>query len=212
MTKKAFVFAVAAVCIGSATSAFAQQYGNDRGQRYEQSQRFEQSQRYEQVQRDGRGDAADQRVQRVQRERHNGAYDVYQQRQRDSRYEQAQRGDGYRYDGDEHDGDRRYAEQRREREQEYRQHQWREARRYDTGYNYGTSYGYASQRGAGPRYDLYQGARLPSAYYGDSYVVSDWRRYNLGAPPRGSHWVRAGNDYVLVALATGIIAQVLLNN
>ena len=62
------------------------------------------------------------------------------------------------------------------------------------------------------RYDLYRGGRLPSAYHGDRYVVSDWHRYRLSAPSRGHHWVRAGNDYVMVALATGIIAQVLLNN
>jgi Ni/Co efflux regulator RcnB len=29
--------------------------------------------------------------------------------------------------------------------------------------------------------------------------------------PRGYHWVQAG-DYVLVAIATGIIVQLLLNN
>lgn len=152
MTTKAIVFAVAAVCLGSATSAFAQQYdGDHRNQRYEQ--------------RDSRYD-------------------------NDNRYERHDNGrNEYRRD---HDG---------------RQREWRQDdRRYAPVYS-----GY-SHRGAGPRYDLYQGGRLPSAYYGDRYVVSDWHRYNLGAPPRGMHWVRAGNDYLLVALATGIIAQVLLNN
>ena len=32
------------------------------------------------------------------------------------------------------------------------------------------------------------------------------------APPRGYHWVQNGPDYVLVAIATGIIAQILLNH
>ena len=32
----------------------------------------------------------------------------------------------------------------------------------------------------------------------------------LSAPPRGYNWVQTGGDYVLVAIATGIIAQILL--
>mgnify|MGYP003520550862 CR=1 FL=1 len=31
-------------------------------------------------------------------------------------------------------------------------------------------------------------------------------------PPRGYHWVQTGGDYVLVAIATGIILQLILNN
>jgi Ni/Co efflux regulator RcnB len=57
-----------------------------------------------------------------------------------------------------------------------------------------------------------RGERLHQEYRSDRYVVSDWRERRLSAPPRGHHWVRAGNDYVLAAIATGIIAQVLLNN
>jgi Ni/Co efflux regulator RcnB len=67
-------------------------------------------------------------------------------------------------------------------------------------------------RGAGPRHDMRRGGRLANDYRGNQYVVSDWRGHHLSAPPRGSHWVQAGSDYVLVAVATGIIAQVLLNN
>lgn len=43
-------------------------------------------------------------------------------------------------------------------------------------------------------------------------VVSDWRNYRarrLYAPPRGYHWVRSGNDAVLVAISGGIIGTVL---
>ena len=67
-------------------------------------------------------------------------------------------------------------------------------------------------RGGGPRHDLRRGGRLSQEYRSNRYVVSDWRARHLSAPPRGHHWVRAGNDYVLAAIATGIIAQVLLNN
>jgi Ni/Co efflux regulator RcnB len=65
-------------------------------------------------------------------------------------------------------------------------------------------------RGAGPGHQYYQGDRFPSEYRNRSYVVSDWRGHNLSAPPRGYQWVQSGNDYVMVAIATGIIAQLLL--
>lgn len=44
------------------------------------------------------------------------------------------------------------------------------------------------------------------------YVVSDWDRRGLRAPPRGYHWVRENNntgDFLLVAVATGLIASIL---
>ena len=68
------------------------------------------------------------------------------------------------------------------------------------------------KRGGGPRHDLRRGQRLSQEYRSNRYVVSDWRARHLSAPPRGHHWVRAGNDYVLAAIATGVIAQVLLSN
>jgi Ni/Co efflux regulator RcnB len=43
-------------------------------------------------------------------------------------------------------------------------------------------------------------------------VVEDWPRHRLSAPPAGYHWVQTGSDYLLVAIATGVIAQLLLNN
>ncbi len=67
-------------------------------------------------------------------------------------------------------------------------------------------------RGAGPRHDMRKGGRLPPEYRGRQYVVDDWRGHHLSAPPRGYHWVQTGGDYVLVAVATGIIASLLLNN
>lgn len=65
-------------------------------------------------------------------------------------------------------------------------------------------------RGAGPDHAFRRGGRLPSDYRGRQYVVDDWRGHHLSSPPRGYHWVQTGADYVLVAVATGIIAQVLL--
>ncbi|XYJ09651.1 RcnB family protein [Telluria sp. B2] len=69
-----------------------------------------------------------------------------------------------------------------------------------------------ARRGAGPRHDLYRGQRLPAHFHHRQYVVDNWRAHRLSAPPRGYHWVQVGNDYVLAAIATGIIASVLLGN
>lgn len=57
-----------------------------------------------------------------------------------------------------------------------------------------------------------RGERLPSHYRSSSYYVNDYGRYGLRAPPRGHRWVRADNDYVLAAIATGLIVQVLANS
>lgn len=65
-------------------------------------------------------------------------------------------------------------------------------------------------RGAGPGHAYYQGDRYPAEYRNRSYWVSDWRGHNLSAPPRGYQWVQSGNDYVLIAIASGIIAQLIL--
>ena len=66
-------------------------------------------------------------------------------------------------------------------------------------------------RGAGPNQNFYRGGRLPQEYRSRQYVVDDWRGHHLNAPPRGYQWVQTGGDYVLVAIATGIIAQILLS-
>jgi Ni/Co efflux regulator RcnB len=67
-------------------------------------------------------------------------------------------------------------------------------------------------RGAGPNHAFQRGERLPLEYRHRQYVVNDWRGHNLNAPPRGYHWVQTGADYVLVAIATGVILQLLLSN
>jgi Ni/Co efflux regulator RcnB len=68
------------------------------------------------------------------------------------------------------------------------------------------------ERGAGPNHDFRRGQRLPAEYRNRQYVVDDWRGHHLSAPPRGYHWVQTGGDYVLVAIATGVILQLLLSH
>lgn len=83
--------------------------------------------------------------------------------------------------------------------------------------NRGNAYGHdrrddRDERGAGPERSFHRGGRLPPEYRNRQYVVENWRDHRLSAPPRGYHWVQVGGDYVLVAIATGIILQLLLNN
>ena len=68
------------------------------------------------------------------------------------------------------------------------------------------------ERGAGPSHNWYRGTRLPPEYRTRHYIVEDWRGHRLSAPPPGYYWVQSGSDYLLVAIATGVIAQLLLNN
>jgi Ni/Co efflux regulator RcnB len=138
-----------------------------------------------------------------------------------NRGEQSQRGnDSGRYQNDGHDrvdrhdrNDRVDRHDRNDRYDRYDRHD-----RYGNNERYGRShYGHSNNahygaRYDGPRHQFYRGGRLPSQYRGSRYVVNDWHGRRLSAPPRGYHWVQANNDYVLAAIATGIIAQVLLNN
>jgi len=45
-------------------------------------------------------------------------------------------------------------------------------------------------------------------YYGRNVVVYDYGSYRLRQPPRGYHWVRENNDFLLVAIATGVILDI----
>jgi Ni/Co efflux regulator RcnB len=56
-----------------------------------------------------------------------------------------------------------------------------------------------------------RGHHIPREYRGRQYVVSDYRAHRLYAPPRGQQWVQVGGDYVLVAIATGLIAGLVLS-
>ena len=47
--------------------------------------------------------------------------------------------------------------------------------------------------------------------YAPTYVVNNYGHYGLRHPPRGYHWRRSdAGDFLMVAIATGIIADVIL--
>jgi Ni/Co efflux regulator RcnB len=75
--------------------------------------------------------------------------------------------------------------------------------RYEQGrHDNGNHYGQKKHRWA-------RGQRLDRAYYSDRSYYVDYRAHHLRAPPRGYQWVRADNDYALVALTTGLIASIV---
>jgi len=122
-------------------------------------------------------------------------------------------------------GDR--AEQRAERRED--RQEGRAAQRQQRQYDRQNQYVQQPQQQYGP-YDAYRrygersqwtshaqryqrGDHLPYQYRQRQYYVNDWRAHHgLYAPPYGYQWVQAdGGDYLLVALATGLIANLLLN-
>ena len=56
------------------------------------------------------------------------------------------------------------------------------------------------------------GRRFPHDFHGPRYRVDDWHRRGLPAPPYGQRWSYIDGNYVLVAVATGIITSIILNN
>jgi Ni/Co efflux regulator RcnB len=57
-----------------------------------------------------------------------------------------------------------------------------------------------------------RGYRMSPSERGRYSEVRDYRRYRLAPPPRGYHWVKADNDYLLVGVATGLISSIIAAN
>ena len=102
---------------------------------------------------------------------------------------------------------REWRQDNRDDRRELRQNQrayarWQQSqRRYNAGR-------YQAPRGYQQR-DWSYGQRMPSYYRSNQYVVNDYNRYGLRAPPRGYHYVRSGNDVVLASIAGGLITAVI---
>jgi len=139
----------------------------------------------------------------------------------------------YRHRDNDRDDDRRY---RDDREDHYRDSDWRTDRyrrdlrrairredwnsRAFNGYTYRGQWHYGAPPAAyyddpyfDPGYRAWRrGDRLPS-HYRDRYDEVDWRDCGLRAPPRGHRYVEDDRgNYLLVAIATGVILSVLLSD
>ena len=47
-------------------------------------------------------------------------------------------------------------------------------------------------------------------YHRGGKNVGNYRHYGLKKPGRGQHWVRYNNDYLLVSIASGVIASIVV--
>lgn len=78
------------------------------------------------------------------------------------------------------------------------------------GHGHGGHDGHPPGKHKGWHKDYRKGERLDVEY--SSYYV-DYHEHHLAAPPRGHRWVRHPDGrYILVAVATGIIADILLHH
>ncbi|QNP41676.1 RcnB family protein [Lysobacter solisilvae (ex Woo and Kim 2020)] len=63
------------------------------------------------------------------------------------------------------------------------------------------------------RRDYRRGERIEVVYVEPRYYVDDYEYYHLRRPPSGHRWIRTDDGrYILVAVATGIIADILLHH
>ncbi len=137
-------------------------------------------------------------------------------------YREDRRDDRRDYRHDRRDDRRDYRFERRDDRRDFRHGQrwdrnnrdwwrgrndFRDYRGVRSGYWYAPSYGYyrVEPRYYGQRWQ--RGHYLPSSYRG--YYVRDPYVYGLRPAPRGYRYVHAGNDIVMIAIATGLIASVM---
>lgn len=105
--------------------------------------------------------------------------------------------------------DRRdYQREARQDRRDYRREARQDERRYRRAERRFRAGAYRAPRGYAYRQWAY-GQRLPSTYYSRQYVISDYGRYGLYAPPRGYVWTRVGDDAILTAVAGGVIGAVV---
>jgi Ni/Co efflux regulator RcnB len=180
--------------------------------------------------------AAEAQSRRDRDERRDDRRDYRQDRRDDRRdFREERRDDRRDWRRGEYDNRREYRQDRRDDRRDFRaerrddRRDFRNDRRWDrnnrdwwrgrsefrdyrgarNGYWYAPGYGYYRVE---PRYYGYRwsrGAYLPSSYH--RYYVNDPYFYGLRPAPRGHRWVHADNDILLVALATGLIADVLFD-
>lgn len=60
-----------------------------------------------------------------------------------------------------------------------------------------------------PSAQWHRGGYVPASYRTPQYVVTDWRARQLQAPPSGYQWMQVNGDFVLGAIAGGLIAAIV---
>ena len=134
----------------------------------------------------------------------------------DGRFDRGDRGDRrHEQRADRHDGRRDWRGDARHNDRSYRQ-EWRAGHQQphynQPRYVYNQPHYFYNQPSYRAEHRFYRGNYLPYQYRQRAYYVNDWRSYPaLYAPPYGHQWVNVDGEFLLVALATGLIANALIN-
>ena len=72
-----------------------------------------------------------------------------------------------------------------------------------------SSTGREGPQGEQPAPHIYQKGDHLSPAYGAFSVVGDWQMHKLMAPPAMEHWVRYGNNFLLVRVDNGLITDIV---
>lgn len=110
---------------------------------------------------------------------------------------------------DRRDDRRDFRQERREDRRDYRDDRRDDRHVYRHDHRHGPQARYYYQA-RGPEFQ--RGRYIPVEYRNRQYVVLNPHQHRLYAPPRGQQWVQVGGDYVLVAIATGLIVNLILSN
>ena len=82
----------------------------------------------------------------------------------------------------------------------------------DHGRDNGRGYNDRSYNGGGQwRSEWRRGGRMDRNYWSHASRV-DWRTRHLRRPPRGYEWREVNGNYVLAAVASGLIADLIINS
>ena len=88
------------------------------------------------------------------------------------------------------------------------------AQHHDNDHNNGGNNNNDSHHSAGPsgwNNSWKRGGRIDNDHWSHGSQV-DWRSHHLRQPPRGYEWRYVDGRYVMAAVATGIIADIILNS
>jgi Ni/Co efflux regulator RcnB len=83
--------------------------------------------------------------------------------------------------------------------------EWRDFHGVRPGFWFAPGYGYRPVSHFGWR----RGAYVPIGYR--AYYVQDWGYYGLRPPPPGYRWIYADGNFVMMAAATGLIADLVIH-
>ncbi len=194
--KRILIAAAALSVLATAGAASAQSYGAPQGNdRYERQDDRSGQRGSQPNERGGRQDRSD---------NPRGDNPRGDQGRGDQGREDHRRGE-YAGHGDRHDGDR------------YGRGDYRDGRYNGPGYGqwaHRSQHRYHAGRYQAPRgyyaRNWRRGEYLPPVYRGRGYYV-DYRAYRLPPPPRGYGYYRHGDDVILTAIATGLIASVVFD-